>query len=299
VAVALAAAGCGGDLPKASLLERTRVLGARVHVDADPGRADALPGETAPIEWLVAGPRAPAALAWAFALCTGIDGACADTPAMPVGGTGLPIVTPFLVPALGGDAQRPLALGAVCDGGAPGWDPAAAEPTCGGGAASATVARFDIPTPAAGAAPNRHPALANDVVELAGAPWDAMPAGDAGEPCDTSGGLPLVTAGSPELRIRLVTDADDRETFPPAPGATPQLEELQLSSFATAGELAGSYETIPASDTRPDADLVARWTPPAAADVPPGGLTVQFHLVVRDGRGGLDWLHRALCAVAP
>ena len=45
--------------------------------------------------------------------------------------------------------------------------------------------------------------------------------------------------------------------------------------------------------------LVLAGSVPARADVPAAGMTVQFHFVVRDGRGGLGWAHRALCVVAP
>jgi len=44
---ALLIAGCNSDLPVASTLERTRVLGARVEIAADPGRAEVSPGEFA------------------------------------------------------------------------------------------------------------------------------------------------------------------------------------------------------------------------------------------------------------
>ena len=90
-AVVALVAGCSNDLPAASRLERTRVLGARVRVAADPGRADAEPGESAAIEWLVAGPRTPPSLAWVFAQCTGVGGACADAPAPVASGMGFPV----------------------------------------------------------------------------------------------------------------------------------------------------------------------------------------------------------------
>lgn len=42
--VLLVSGGCGGNLPVASHLERTRVLGARVTVAGEPGRADVQAG---------------------------------------------------------------------------------------------------------------------------------------------------------------------------------------------------------------------------------------------------------------
>jgi hypothetical protein len=116
--------------------------------------------------------------------------------------------------------------------------------------------------------------------------------------------MPVVVAGSAKQVLRLVTDGDDREAYVPAATATTPapaaaLEELQLSSFATAGKLDNQYALILSDDTRPDADVSFKWEPPAVGDVPATGLTVHFHFVVRDGRGGLDWTHRALCVVAP
>jgi hypothetical protein len=294
VAVAVLAVGCSNDLPAASRLERTRVLGARVQVAADPGRADAMPGEAAAVEWLLAGPRAPGALAWTFAICDGVEGACTDAPAMAASGTGAPVLAPFTAPATApvDDVHGPLMLGAVCEDGAPTLDATTMLPACAAASTSANVARFAIPI----GTPNHHPNLANDVITLDGAPWTTEPAGDAGGPCDAAT-MPTVEAGAPERALSLVTDADDRESFVAA-GVT-SLEALQLSSFATAGKLGGSYALIPSTDARPDAAFTAKWTPPARTDVPATGMTVQFHFVVRDGRGGLDWAHRALCVVAP
>lgn len=298
VAAIVLAAGCGGDLPVASRLERTRVLGARVQVAAEPGRADALPGEDAAVEWLVAGPRTPGSLSWAFAVCMGVEGTCEDALATPVVGTGAPVLAPFTAPPSVDPLKRPLMVGAVCEGGTPALD-GAGRPTCGGATDSANVARFQIPMPSAGEEPNHHPSLGDDALVLADAPWTAPATGDAGAPCAGTSALPVVTAGSEQLRLRLVTDAGDREAFVREPGQAATLEELQLSSYATAGEFEGSYALIPASDTRPDADFIAKWTPPVVKDVPAAGLVVHFHFVVRDGRGGLDWTHRALCVVAP
>lgn len=298
VVVAVLAAGCGGDLPTASHLERTRVIGARVQVAADPGRADALPGESATVEWLVAGPRAPGALAWAFSVCTSIEGSCTDGAAMSVQGTGAPVLAPFTAPTTVDAVHWPLMQGVVCDGGAPALG-GGVTPGCGSGAASTNVTRFSIPMPPAGEAPNRHPNVANDMLLLDGAPWTAVPTGDSGGPCDASSGLPTIAAGREEVPIRFVTDADDRELAVPEAGGPAVPEELQLSSFATGGELEGSYDDIPSTDVAPDAAFETSWTAPVVKDLQAGGLVVQFHFVVRDGRGGLDWTHRALCAVAP
>src|SRR6478736_9983287 len=93
--VAVLIAGCSNDLPVASHLERTRVLGARVEVAADPGRADVSPGESASVSWIVEGPSAATTLDWAFALCTTAGGVCTNAP-QPVGtGSGTPVSVAF------------------------------------------------------------------------------------------------------------------------------------------------------------------------------------------------------------
>lgn len=302
VAAALLA-GCGGDLPVATRLERTRVLGARVQVAGDPGRADAQPGETAAVEWVLAGPRAPAELAWSFGLCTAIDGTCEDPPGMAVQGMAVqgmtapgiaPVVVPFTMPAVIDDVRRPLMLGAICEGGAAEAD-GAGLPRCEAGTTSANVARFQLPASEG----NRHPQVGDDAIEFDGIAWATRATGDAGAPCDATSGMPVVAPNDTEHRLRVVTDANDRDTYTPAGATAPELEKLQLSSFATDGDMAGQYTTVDPTDTRPDAELSGEWTAPAAKDVPADGSTVQFHFVLRDGRGGLDFTDRALCVRAP
>jgi len=307
IAAMLLAVGCSTDLPVASSLERTRVLGARVEVAADPGRAEVTPGEAASVSWLIAGPSAPATLDWAFALCTTGGADCADAPQPIAAGSGAPVVVPFTTPdaaALGTDLL-PLMLGVVCADGTVGVNPNAPLPTCTGPGASGTPVRFTVPVAPDGATPNRHPGFTNDVIELEGAAWDPATATAAtGDACDATTGLPVVTAtavGAEVVKqhIRIVSDGDDRETFTPEGAAAAQLEELQISNFTTAGKFESSYAAIFATDTRPDADVTVKWEPPKAATVGAAGQIVTFHFVVRDLRGGLDWTSRALCAVAP
>jgi len=304
----LLAAGCNNDLPVASQLERTRVLGARVEVASDPGRAEVSPGEAAAVSWIIAGPITPTTLDWAFALCTtgGVD--CADAPQPLAAGSGAPVTVPFTTPdaATLGTKLRPLMIGAVCADGTLGFDPAGGLPTCSGPGASGTPVRFTVPVTPDGETPNHHPVLSNDVIEFGGAAWDPATATIAapGDTCDATTGLPVASAtpaGSDAVKqeIRIVSDGDDRETFTPAGKTVPELEELQISNFTTAGKFESSYAAIFATDTRPDADVIVKWEPPAVSTVLGGGEVVVFHFVVRDLRGGLDFTSRALCVVAP
>src|SRR5688572_20771284 len=65
------AAGCGPDFDPASLIERVRVLGARVEVADDPGRSSPRAGETATVTWLVTAPGEMPPLSWAFVVGDG------------------------------------------------------------------------------------------------------------------------------------------------------------------------------------------------------------------------------------
>jgi hypothetical protein len=305
---AVLAAGCSNDLPVASTLERTRVLGARVEIAADPGRAEVSPGEAATVAWIIEGPVAPATLDWAFALCTTGGGDCADAPQPAGTGSGTPVAVPFTTPdaATLGTNLRPLMLGVVCADGTIGFDPSTALGTCTGAGASGTTTRFIVPVVPDGATPNRHPAFANDVLEIGGAVWDpaTATAGAPGDACDAATALPVVAA-TPEGKdavlqeIRIVSDGDDRETFTPEGETVPRLEDLQISNFTTAGEFESSYAAIYPDDLRSNADVIVKWEPPAAATVAGAGQIAVFHFVVRDLRGGLDMLSRALCVVAP
>jgi hypothetical protein len=308
VAAVLLAAGCSNDLPVASVLERTRVLGARVEIAADPGRAEVAPGEAASVTWIVAGPSAPATLDWAFALCTTGGADCADAPQLIGTGSGTPVTVGFTTPdaATLGTNLLPLMLGVVCADGTVGFDPNAPLPTCTGPDASGTPVRFTVPVTPDGETPNRHPVFTNDVIVINGTAWDptSATAAAAGDACDAATGLPIVPAtpaGTDVVKqeIRIISDGDDRETFTPDGATAARLEELQISNFTTAGKFESSYAAIYATDTRADADVTVKWEPPAAADVPAGGRVVTFHFVVRDLRGGLDVTSRALCVVTP
>jgi hypothetical protein len=306
LAALVAVAGCDNDLPLTSQLERTRVVGARVVTASDPGRADVNPGEAATIEWIVLGPAAPATLDWAFAQCRAKNGACIDDLTPAGAGSGAPVVVPFTTPPADAltDGRVPVMMGSVCADGTLGIDPATDLPSCTGGPdASGTNAQYVIPFVAAGATANRHPNLSNDRVDVGGVEWTTAATGDAGGPCDGSDGAPVVTAPSDDddakVELRFTTDGDDRESYIRAMETAPSPEELQLSFFATAGKFDTSYGAIYRDDTRENADVTVKWAPPSADELPAGGLTVQFHFVMRDGRGGLDLTHRSLCVVAP
>src|SRR6185503_5792072 len=117
-------AGCGPDFAPASLIDKTRVLGARIEVEGAPDRAAPMPGETANVSWLVTAPAGTSPLAWTFAACLpGTVGGqsslgSVDAPLARFDGTASPPRISIPVPAaanLGGSASMVL-YGQICSG---------------------------------------------------------------------------------------------------------------------------------------------------------------------------------------
>jgi len=302
VLTAMLAAGCGDSFTPVSYVERARVLGARVSAASDPTRAWIMPGEDATVTFLMAARQDPTPMAWAFALCRGTT--CADAPLATLSGQGTVPAATFTMPdaSVLGSAGTVSLLGAICANGKLGLDARSALPTCSGDGASDTDVSFTI-TAQLGDATNHHPVLADDLLQLDGAPWTAGPMPPVDSGCDATTGLPLVGAtpdGEKAVKhaIRLVSDGNDRETYLGGDPPAPTLEELQISQFVTAGTLDHHFSEIPPGDTRPDADATVDWEAPAAKDVGGQGRVVQLHFVARDMRGGIDWIHRAVCVVA-
>jgi len=160
---------------------------------------------------------------------------------------------------------------------------------------------------------NAPPTLGDDPFTWDGAPWTA----GADDPVNGGGGAPCagdpimaeVAPGGPARTILVTADAADRETIPPADGATasasaapgPGREGLQLSALGTAGAFDSQFAGVESTDPAPATDMKLKWTPPAKGDVdvPAAGATVRFVFVLRDLRGGIDWQTRTACLVPP
>lgn len=308
IAFALLVGACAEELPPGSLIERPRVLGARVAAAGDPMRSSPLPGEELSIEWVVAAPDVMPTFGWSFAACVAtMAGGCLAPPFAVTDGSGAAPVTSLTAPATLGDGDGVLILGVICADG----EPAAGTdglPTCSGGAPSQTNVALLVPLASADEA-NRRPTLDSDAARLDDLAWNDI--GDA-EPalhgCGTLGETPSLPhvvvpqgADAPELTIAIATRSTDRESYTAIAGDPPSPRELretlQLSSYATAGELSTQFSFIEADDEAevPTAELT--WTAPAFETLPPDGLRVRFTFVLRDGRGGLDATTRAVCAV--
>jgi hypothetical protein len=297
IAVAWVAAGCAPAMDPPSLIESTRVLGARVEVTGDPGRATPKPGESASVTWLMVAPGDMPPLGWAFAFCPGTRTSldCAGAPIALMQGHDVPAVS-VDVPAADalGSTQYLVLEGRVCVDGDPILDGASGRPSCAAGG-DGTTASVSIPVDldAAGSEPNQNPSIAGSPLSLDGQPWVAA---DGAASCAD---LPHVAPGSKDHVIDLVTAASDREDYtdlagdPPAP--VQRRERLQISQFTTAGKLSRAYTWIEADDTSDPPVAEVKWDAPEAKDVPAGGEVVRFTFVARDGRGGVDWTSRAAC----
>jgi hypothetical protein len=236
-------AGCGPEMDPPSLVEKTRVLGARIEVAGDTARATPKPGETAKVTWLITAPAEVPPLGWAFVLCPGRgspEAGCGEQPlAVFQGHERVPAID-VAVPAadeLGG-ARELLIFGRVCS---------ASEPVLGANGApgctmngDGTTAVVSIPLQMTDS-PNHNPSFAGRGATFDGQAWAT---GDA----DACAGLPTVRAATEDHVLRLETDGNDRERFtamigdPPVP--TERREVLQVSQFTTAGKLERSYSKL-------------------------------------------------------
>jgi hypothetical protein len=282
-------AACTSTLDPAMLIARDRVLGARVTVDTDPKRAWPAPGETATITWLTASPAAPPTFTWVLAACpaaTTEGFPICDGPMFAQAAASGPV--PVLQLAIPADltATSVVVLGAICASGTPVIDATTFTASCDDGTLADEVSEHVFI--ARDGATNHQPELAGAPFTVAGAAWDETTASG----CD---GLPVVGAGTEKVRLGTMFDAASREWFAVPSDPKPWREELQVSPFATAGEIDERYAYVEADDIRDASPVVVQWTAPSAEDVPAGGLRVTFNFVVRDLRGGVDAATRALC----
>lgn len=297
-----AGAGCGPTFDPASLIETTRVLGARVTASANPpsrpdapSRATPLPGEAASVNWLITGPTAPGPQGWAFALCQPAlsgDLTCGSAPnAIYQGNDSEPAVA-MTMPDAGtlGGATSVLLYGRICDGAAPALDPESGLPTCAGGAPGTTAA---VTIGVGSADATNHNPTADHGLTFDGQAWPAADA--AADPCVVG---PIVTAGTEDHLVELVTAGSDRESytlqFGDPPVSTAKREALQLSPFATKGKFQNAFAFIDATDPSDAPAAALKWDAPQSKDVA-AATPITFTFVVRDDRGGTDWTTRTAC----
>ena len=289
IPIFLLASACTSTLDPATLITRDRVLGAKVTVDVDPQRAWPAPGERATVTWIMTSPGTPPVFSWVLAACPAAtrEGLpiCAGPAFAHSESTGSVPVLQLAIPA-DITAGSVVVLGAICASGTPVIDETTLTASCDDGSLADQVSEHvGIAT---GGMANHHPNIVDATFTLAGASWRASQAPG----CD---GLPEVAAGTEKALLGMSFAAAAREWFAVAGDPAPWREELQLSPFATAGDLVERYAYVEADDARDVSPVVVEWTAPSADKVPADGLRVAFTFVVRDLRGGIDVATRALC----
>ena len=70
-------------------------------------------------------------------------------------------------------------------------------------------------------------------------------------------------------------------------------EEIQVSWLGDGGGFERTFSFI----TSPANSVLTAWQP--APTAPDDGELVRFNFVIRDGRGGTDWVERGLCVLPP
>jgi hypothetical protein len=285
-------AGCDDSLKSVSLIEETRVLGARVEVASDATRSSPEPGESARLRLFVAAPSEPFNVSYTLSVCAvspvnSGSPTCAGAPFASTQQAEPETTAPeldFQVPADLDLSRTPhgFASALVCP------DTTLVQPemgaaSCTDGAGTEVNFEFDLGGPDS---ENHSPRITAGALTFDGEAW-LEPSAAAACPGD----LPSVAAGSKHTLSITLQDAD----FEPLAQTTaiePARETLLVSQFSNAGKLDHAFLSLSA-DT-PATDRQVTWEAPASAETPS---LVRFYFVVRDARGGEDFSTRAACLV--
>lgn len=303
---------CMDDIPDGALLERPRVLGARMVFENEPERASPRPGEQGTLQFFTASNDG--------ATWTGALTACVEAPSF----SGIPGCAgdPFAFSLPGAPTESPelamqipdasaftslessiLVLGVLCSGGTPSMETDASMlPTCDPPEATREVITFSIPVAVGMAPANQHPTWADETIFIDDVAWEPPEAPpETGCASQTGASLPRVSWTDEENPsvLRFTSAPADREEFQELvlgeqPMFVDSREDLQITHIASAGDMQ-RLNTEVFSDDAPDPSV--EWIHPLQEDIPEDGLTVRFIFVVRDGRAGMDWTERVLCLV--
>ncbi|HEY3493580.1 MAG TPA: hypothetical protein VGK73_02795 [Polyangiaceae bacterium] len=287
-ALAVSAAACDDERPDIAVIDKTRILAARVEVEGDPARASPAPGETVSVSLLVVTPDPDPALAYALQACVATDSvsdlvSCTGEPLAlasslePV--VGVPVVS-FSAPEGPVPSGRLAVIGAVCSAGVA--LPAENARACADGSwLLGVTADFPMQDETTN---NLNPAFVS--LSLDGAELSAETASE-----NDCGRLPGVPSASTGHGLRAELDPESRDPLPQVASSDPPRESLLVSWFTNRGELDHAYSSI--DSDAPDTLAVATWDAPSVG-VP---TLARFFVVVRDGRGGSDFLERRACVV--
>jgi hypothetical protein len=290
-ALAASVAACDDSIQEGWLVDRTRVLGARVEAAGDLERASLAPGESGRISWLVAMPEDANGFAWAFAACLPPEGnfadpACETTVLLTGSGTAAGELVPMdiAVPPAEelGQAEELLVLAAFCSDGSPDLDAGTFTATCASG--EPLLASLLVRVANAGAANANPPPLS---VRLGKTVLPADEGAESAASCDAAPNAPEIVAGGPKEDLVYVFDGTEREAD----------ESLLLSTFVTSGKLDRQYSALGPEEATPK-KIHVPWTPPGVDAAGEAGLVVRFYVVLRDGRGGASFARFPVCVRA-
>jgi hypothetical protein len=294
---------CDDPLVDPQTVIELRILGARVRAAEEPERAQLDREESATVDWLVVAdqPRefsargvfcraAPTALG--VPRCDGEPFAefVAD------GDSGAPVSAGFTLPAVLRRGDEWLGWLGLCEDSVPEFLAAGNGFECGpGDIAKSAFYRSTIASDATEASGdlNTNPNTNDDTLWFDDAPWlDSDPGLEL--PCGQTE-LPSLRAGR-SAQIRFELGGDDRDALHTTEDsyAAPPREALVFTHVATHPGLDRAFSAIEDDDTELDFDVDFRL--PEQDSFASFGERVRFYLVVRDGRGGVDWLDRAFCA---
>lgn len=280
-----------------SLITETRVLGAQVSVEGDEDRSSPHPGETATVSFVIEGVVPKPEVRWSLALClpsSSPQAPCGDDLLATSEGSGTTPTLRVVVPADSalGSARALHVSGVVCTHG----EPDAERTGCVGDDADGVPLVYDLALARDpdGSDENRQPSMQQTELRFDGKEWEEGSALTRG--CMAQPELPQAVADEKEHRITIVLGPDARELYVGADREA-TYEELQLSTFVSAGELERQFSFVSPSDDRERPTVEIKWTAPKAKHLTGADEGVRFVLLVRDARGGLARLERALCAV--
>ncbi len=328
---------CSDSFLPAWAVTDLRVVGAVVEVDGQSDRARPDPGDGVQVSLIVIDQGAPPSdfpeipaltpplLEWTFVACVPLpttlgppicgqliepcDG-CAGTP--PEDQFALPVLQ-FQVPSQealdSAQASSVLVQGAICADGPPSQDAIIRfflgqtddlNP-CEDPDSEGRFVSISIPIETTPDDPNLNPQIA-DVV-LNGRSWP--PPYDQGVPrtaprtgciADLEGlteqeRAAHPRAGSSPSSIQLGVTPDSLQPY--MVQGMSLIEEMQLSWLTDGGDYQRTFSFI----TSPAVSVLTEWQP--FSDAPPDGWLVRFTFVVRDGRGGTDWVERGVCVLPP
>ncbi len=304
---------CEDPLTDPAVIAGPRIVGARVAAQAEPTLAEPLAGQEASIDWLVLsndGGGFEAQVVWCSA-APSVLGAprCADAPFAEqtvAGFWGEPLRLEFELPAALEPGSAWLAWLGICDPrlgpDTAQFDAATSSFRCAEGDALSGFYRGFVPDGAS----NRNPTLADDRLFLDGAPWPGTAPDPIGAPAPRAA---CVDRGLPPLRpeqrssVSFELGGDDREALQSEPdtyAARPR-ESLVYTHLASHPGLERAFSSIDydAEQLGFEVPFELDLSELDGAPTAPEGETVSFYLLVRDERGGVDWLRRDACLLPP